>query len=62
MDRKLGNTWSLNTAALYNRNGTSIHPVSLMDKTTYNLNQTAYDAVQPISITSYFAGETIIVS
>ena len=56
MDSKLGKRWTLNVSSLFARDGIRINPVSLMDETTYNLNQTAYDAVEPISITSSFAG------
>ena len=57
MDSKLGSKWTLNTAGLFDRFGKRVNPVSLMDGTTYNLNQTAYDAVEPISITSSFASK-----
>lgn len=59
MDSKLGSKWTLNVASLFDRNGKRVNPVTLMDETTYNLNQTAYDEVYPIYITSSFASKTI---
>ena len=43
---------AINTVDLFNGSGFTISPVSLMDSTTLNLNQTAFDLNSPIYLTS----------
>ena len=56
-DTKLNGGNTLNTPHLFGRNYTRVIPLDLMDPLTYNLNQTAYDEVQPIYITTMFASK-----
>ncbi len=56
MDTKLGDSWTLNTPSLFDKNGTSFRGLALMDRVSYDLNQTAYDQIKPIRITTSFAG------
>jgi hypothetical protein len=46
---------TLNSYYIYDKNGTLLDPLDLMNPKTYDLNQTAYDAVAPIYITTFFA-------
>ena len=57
MDSKIDGGLVLNTPGLYDNEGHSFSPLSLMDKKTYDLNQTAYDAIKPIRITTSFASK-----
>jgi hypothetical protein len=60
-DQQLGGEWTLNNPFLYNRDGDRIRPVDLMDKTTYDINQTAYAENGPIYITTFFAGKEFFI-
>lgn len=56
LDMWIGGKWTLNRAGLFDKNGTNFSPLDLMDPITYDLNQTAYDEIKPIRLTTSFAG------
>ncbi|KAI9333197.1 OPT oligopeptide transporter protein-domain-containing protein [Zopfochytrium polystomum] len=48
---------ALNTAALFDNNGTVVPSRSLVDKSTLTLKESLYESLQPMRITAYFAVE-----